>query len=381
MSLSCSVENNSEITIPFSYEYGRIVLDAVINRQAGKFIFDTGSFYSFAGVSTLGLFPIGYTETIIGGKRKNNLVYSLNRIQIGDVKIKSRSMLINRDDVITRIKKVEEYDGILGIRTFEGFWMELSFSRNEIILHKQKPEYFEDAIHSRLEMMSKFSVLYLPIDIDGNKFLMNIDTGLQQGFFFPNDIINDKPPEDLRLIASNGEIGDFYLVRTNSINVMDRTYSGKLIMNNSYTAARRFWESHTDTGIMGLAFMRHYDFLFDYRNLRDGKTAGMYYIPLTPPEERDYSFFSFLIEAPGLGVINACSCQCEEGMTIFSVLTDSPAYIEYGLKPGSVITKINGKPVHSFSMNEIRDPLFFDWATELTVLNDEKDGEVHFKLK
>ena len=301
--LSCSAYNDETLVIPFSIERGWIILDAAINGQAGRFVLDTGMIHSLAEVCAQGLRSYGYVEQLIDGRLQMTPYYMLRSIQFGDIEVTSRSWLINRNDFIERIR-LRGFDGLLGLWIFEGYWVELSFSRNEIVLHRQKPEHFSSASHSPLKLPTSSSALHLPITIDGMEFLMNIDTGLQSALFFPNDIVNYRNPEDLSRIASNCEIGDFYLVQTNSISVLDRTYNGKLIMNNSYLAERTLDPHSTGIGLLGLDFMRHYDFLLDCRSLLYGRTTGMYYMPITSSEERDYGFFSFLKEAPELGIIN-----------------------------------------------------------------------------
>jgi len=257
--LSCvNDDNSSVIVIPFSLENNRIVLDAYIHGQKGRFVFDSGIMHSNIGINARGLFPIAYTKRIYNGKLSTVLVYSLNKIKFGDIDVKARSWLINRSDVIKYIKEDEGYDGILGIRTFEGYWCELSFSKNEIILYKEKPKHF--TMYSSIKMLSKYDAFYLPITIDDKIFFMNIDTGLQHGFLFQNDIINYKKDTELKTIISSEEIEKYYLVKTNSIFVLDEVYNDMLIMTNSYSAQRRNFVSHNDMGLIGINFLKHYDF-------------------------------------------------------------------------------------------------------------------------
>jgi hypothetical protein len=372
--LSCSNNIDTEIVIPFSLENNRIVLDAVINGQKGRFLFDSGIMHSTIGVGARGLFPIAYTRRIYNEKLRIVLVYSLNKIQFGDVPVKARSWLINRNDIITHLKEEEGYDGLLGIRSFEGYWCELSFSKNAIILHKQKPEHYTEYVP--LKTLSKYDPLYLPVIIDGNEFLMNIDTGMRVAFKFPRDVIEYKNPDEMSEIVSNGEVQHYYLVKTNSLSILDETYNDVLIMNNSYSGYRPSSLYRHDKGLIGLGFMKHYDFLFDYRELRKGKTTGMYYKSITPSPERNYGFFSFMKEAPDPGIFDFSFS--EEGLEILDILKDSIAYTEYGLRPGTVITKINDEPVINFSKEELVDPSFFHRVTDFSILNEKGDEETIF---
>ena len=257
--------------------------------------------------------------------------------------------------------------GMLSNIVFGGFWVELSFSRNEIVLHSEKPVHFANAKHAELKLQQgeqAHGLFYLPIDIDGKEFCFLIDTGLPHAFFFPSAITSNKKPDDLRQIASNLEYGDHFLVKTNSVSFLDRTYNDRSIMTNSYVPMR--WTGNYDVGIIGLEFFEHYDLLIDYRGLYDNTmTEGMYYIPITPPDDRNYGFYSFLTEAPEFGIINFYYHR--RGLEITCILTDSPAYETYGLRPGSIISKINGEPARNFTIADMLDPQFFRGLTDFSI--------------
>jgi len=352
------------------------VLDAVINGREGRFIFDSG-----ANVSVVprgrGIFTHRRGRTFINGEWVRAPVYRVRRVQFGDVEVRARSSLITNTD-FTRGIINEGYSGLLGNGIFDGFWVEMSFSRGEIVLHREKPEHFAGASHAPLKMGNGLhSLLYLPIGIDDREFLMLLDTGLPGALFFQNCIVNYRTPEDLRQIFSNSEAGDHYLVRTNSISIMDRAYYDKLIITNSYVAARVYPGNvrFIDMGIMGINFMKHYDFLLDYRELRRGRTTGMYFKPITPPHKRDYGFFSFFTEAPELGIMHFFIC-ITRGLVLTCILADSLAYVTHGLRPGNAITRIDGQPISAFSREELLDPSFFHKVMNFVVLNEHGREEV-----
>ena len=368
---SCDQNNNeNEIHIPFSLENDRIVLEAVVNGQKGRFVFDSGSVYSHLGVSARNLFPAGYRKEDYKGKEKTVIVYSLNKIRFGDTVVKARSWFINRSDLITLVKDYEGYDGILGIRTFEGYWCELSFSKQKIILYKEKPIAYGK--YAPLKMLPN-SVLYLPITIDNTEFYMNIDTGSYRAILFPNDIILYKNKNECREIVSNERVKQYYLVKTNSISILDEIYTDMSIMTNSYIEQTNNLNtiSHNDRGIIGINFLKYYDLLFDYTELRKGKTAGMYYRPIVSLQERNYGFFSFIKEAPEHGILNFY--VSDNGLIIISLLKDSVAYNVYGLRPGTIITKINEKPINEFTQEELAEPQFYHTVDNFTILDNGRE--------
>ena len=363
--LSCS-DNENEISIPFVIENNRIILEAVVNGQKGRFIFDSGVMISLINISARNLFPAGYTKREINEKLKTVFVYALNKIYFRDRVVKARSWLINRSDMLTYINETEGYDGILGIRTFEGYWCELSFSKQSIVLHKEKPQSYLNYLP--LKVLSKFDALYMPIIIDNTVFYMNIDTGLQSGILFPNDVIKQKNNNECREIVSNEEVERYYLVKTGSIKILDETYNNMSIMTNSYSAQRRNYVSHNDMGLIGVNFLKYYDLLFDYRELRKGKTTGMYYKPIVPLSERDYGFYSFLKDVPEPGILDFY--LSDSGLEIISIIKDSLVYTNYGLRPGTVITKVNNRSISNFTKEELLDPLFYQRVTEFSILDE-----------
>ncbi|MDR3335511.1 MAG: hypothetical protein LBT13_11625 [Treponema sp.] len=64
-----------------------------------------------------------------------------------------------------------------------------------------------------------------------------------------------------------------------------------------------------------------------------------------------------------------------------SVIEDSIAYTICGLQPGTIITKINGKPVKEISRNELLDPSFYRTVDEYTILEDGNERTLVSPLK
>jgi hypothetical protein len=128
-------------------------------------------------------------------------------------------------------------------------------------------------------------------------------------------------------------------------------------------------------GMLGINFLKYYDFLFDLRNLRRGKTTCLYYKPNTPLNERNYGFFSPMKEAPEFGVTDINIT--DSGITILSLIKDSVAYGKFNFRPGTLITKINGSSIKDLSMDEVIDPSFYLTITDYTIL--ENGDEITIK--
>jgi hypothetical protein len=312
---------------------------------------------------------VAYTRITHEGREIKAPIYALNSVTFGDVKLRTHSWLITQSDTLNSIKK-EGYDGILGTRIFEGFWCELSFSKRKIILHKEKPDYFTS--HIPVKILTKYNAdFHIPVTIDNREFYFNIDTGLHHGIYFPDGIIRFKTPDEYREILSDEEVRLYHLVKAGSIEILDETYNDAFIMTNSFLAQRWDDPSNNDIGLLGLSFLKYYDFLFDFKKLRSGKTTGLYYKPNTPLEERDYGFFSFMKDEPEFGILNFGIGNSE--IVILSVIKDSVAYSKFGLRPGTVITKINGKSVSLLSREDLTAPSFYLSINNFTLLEGGRE--------
>jgi len=315
--------------------------------------------------------------TVIQGERTIVPFYLLESVRFGNHDVRAESLIIRQiNDFGGRTAVQRGLDGMLGNCIFNGYWLELSFYRNEIVLWREKPIHFANASHAPLRSMQDLRResdrrLYLPIDVNDREFHLLIDTGVWYSFGFPGDIVNYKDSDDVKQIVSTVNPWNYQLVRTSAISILDRTYHDKFILTNSHITQRvediAGVREFTDIGVIGLGFMRYYDFLIDYRDLWYGISDGMFFIPITPQEERNYVFPSFFSEKPEFGIVRFM--MGFRGLQVISILTDSPAYINFGLRPGSIITRVKGEPIRNFSRQELLDPQFFQRATDITVLD------------
>lgn len=365
---SCTkYEKKDMVEIPIMLENGRVVIEADVHGKKGRFVFDTGTTESYVDVSAKNLFPSGYCWTQYNSHSKLAFVYALNKITVGGTEIHTRSWLINRSDIITKRLK-EGYDGLLGTRIFEGYWCELAFSKNKIILYKEKPDHF--TMHTPVTIPNKYDAdFYIPVVIDGREYYFDVDTGAPNAIYHPDGIIAFKKADEYSVVLADEEIKEYHIIKTNSIRIFDETYDNMSVISNSVLAKRHNYKApYNERGLLGLNFLKYYDFLFDYRELYKGKSTGLYYKPNTPLEDRNYGFFSFLKKVPEFGVLNFGID--DSGLIIISVIQGSLAYEPGGLRPGMVITKVNGKPVNEYTMEEVREPDFYLRVTDYTVLEN-----------
>jgi hypothetical protein len=359
-------------------ENNRIIVDATVNNKKGRFVFDTGTTESYLDIKATNLSRYGYTSTPYMGQQISVPIYNLKKIIFSDIELRTNSWVINRSDLL-RKSQDDGFDGILGAGAFEGYWCELSFSKSKITLYKEKPDCYKK--FSPVKILSKYNAdFFIPSIIDGELFYFDIDTGAPSGIYFPGGLIKAKNNDQYwEVISTSKELELYHLVKTNSIHILDEIYTDYFVMTTSSYSARDDTMYHS-FGLLGIDFLQYYDFLFDYRELREGKSTGMYYEPNTPLEERDYGVYSFINEVPKFGILNSTGFN-EFGFTIHRILKDSVAYEVFGLRPGMTITKINGKSITGISQEELFEPFFYLTVENYTILENGIERTIPSPLK
>jgi hypothetical protein len=216
------------------------------------------------------------------------------------------------------------------------------------------------------------------------EFYLIPDTGLNIAILFPDGIIDGINSDEYRDILAIEEVKQFHLVKTDEIRILDETYTDVSIMTNSYFAQRAIGQifnsvSFDDVGLLGNAFLQYYDLLLDCRELRKGKTTGLYYEPNTPLAEREYGFFSFIKNVPEFGILNFTIG--ESGLLIHSILKDSIAYNAGGLRPNTLITRINGEPINKYALEELLEPTFYLTVDSFTIREEGIEQTIASPLK
>ncbi len=218
-----------------------------------------------------------------------------------------------------------------------------SFSKSKIILHKKKPDYSWHNAHAQI-LFGKYNAdFFIPVEIDDNTYWFDLDTGSSGGIYCPDTIILGKlPTEYYRAVSTDRDVSHFYLIKTDSVTILDETYRDKIVPANSVYSVR-VDTSYKDLGVLGLEFMKYYDFLFDFTDLSKGKTSGLYFTPVCPVDERDYGRYAFIDNVPEFGIWHYGYANA--GLTVYRVIEDSPAYKDFHLRPRMIITKINGEKI------------------------------------
>jgi hypothetical protein len=345
------IENGDAIAIPFYFDKGRIFFEASINGKRGRFFFDTGAPVSIADVPTDNLRYLGHVTYNAMDRRERSKVYALKTITVSDIPLNIHSVIITAKKHSNEMYKDEGFDGILGIDIFNGYWCEVSFSKNAIVLHKEKPDYFTQSVSAEYIRKNNNFHIMMPVELDNQSIYLSIDTGMPNAIRFPKSIIRKKQTKYYTRLFSNDSVKKSYFVKTNSYYPKDNTI-----------------------GLLGINFLKYYDFLLDLTDITKSATSKIYYKPLVPAHERNYGLYSFITSVPASGILKIHAHR--NGVVIDDILEDSPAYTAFGLRPNMVITKLNGKAIREIPRETLYSPAFPDTVIECTVLENGKERTI-----
>ena len=362
------IENDDPIAIPFHFENSRIFFEASINGKKGKFLFDTGAPVSCVDVPTDNLQYLGKVAYNAMGHRENSKVYALKEITISDISLNIHSTIITAKKYAKEMYKGEGFDGILGIDVFNGYWCEVSFSKNAVVLHKEKPDYFTESVSAEYIRRNNNFHIMMPVELDNQSVYLAIDTGMPDAIRFPRSIIQKKQRKSYTRLFSTDRVKKSYLLKTYSFTIFDETFTGKSVITNSY-----YPKDHT-IGLLGINFLKYYDFLLDLTDITMSAATAVYYKPLVSASERDYGLYSFITHVPASGILKIHAHH--NGVVIDDILEDSPAYHTFGLRPNMVITKVNGTAIREIPGEILYSPSFPDTVIECTVLENGKERTI-----
>jgi hypothetical protein len=360
------IKNSNPIIIPFRFENNRVIFEVTINEKTGIFFFDTGAPVSLinANIPIDNLQYLGNVDVTSMGIREKSKVYRLKTITINDITLNINSAIIPASEKhIT--SSLDGFDGILGIDIFNGYWCEISFSKNALILHKEKPDYFTQSVFCEYTRDGEDFYISMPVNVDNQIVYFAIDTGMPQAIFFHKSMINKKQKEDYTRFFTNDRIKKSYFVRTKLFTIFDEHFTDKWVITNSY---------HSENGLLGIDFLKYYDILLDLTDMSETRTSLVYYKPIVPAEERNYGYYSFITNVPASGILKIRN-HCK-GIIIDDIIEDSPAYKEFGLRPNMIITRLNGIPLEEIPWETLSSPSFPDTVKECTVLKNNKERTI-----
>jgi len=340
---------NNKIVIPFSIEKRRIIIFAIINGFNGKFIWDTGSPISLVNFSLNGLeFYKEDTYHYFGGFSKKHKIFRLNCIQFKKNKLKNSSLIGYTPKYV---KKVITYpvkaDGILGLNIFVGYWCELSFTENLIILHKKKPNNY---INRKKLITDKYGY-FISSKINKKIYKLLIDTGSPYSIKIPEENIPKKSVK-IQSTSPNYRNGCYYKV-VSTFTLLNSHFK------NSYIT---FYESLNDYGIIGIEFLRNFDILFDMSNsihnadylyYKKSKNLNDFRSFIIPKNTKKNNIIEYRLYNNGIKL----------------ELTKVNKYSKYGITNDTLIVAINGILIKNYNLDDLKKQIANNEINKITVSN------------
>jgi hypothetical protein len=356
----------SKIEIPFTLtDQNRIVIEANVNGTVGRYFWDTGCFNSQVNCKTDNL-KVAYGGSLSQLGTSDNLTYyTLNDITINGIKIKATSEVSKIPfSLQNTILTPEGLDGLLGINIFEGYYCELDFSHRKIILTKKKPLGFSKSIKTELEN----NYLLVKIKINGVITRFYIDTGDPYSIKLPESIVYEKGIAGVKKVAieRNNVIS---LVPVTQMTVFDSKFENVFVYANS-----QYFQTTLSggTGIIGTNFLKNYNMVFDFRNLRLLKTTDIFY----SLNNTKQVFLDILPKIPETGIVYGY--KNSEGLHLQRILKESLLYAK-GIEPNTIITEINSIKIENYSLEDLYGMLdSMKSINTITCINDSKIKTVKF---
>jgi hypothetical protein len=361
-----TVAKTDTIEIPFTLRNNRIILRAEINGTRGNFIWDTGSPISVVNIRTDNLAYL-VTDTHIFPSFNLTIEaprYQIDEITVGGVTLNTLSLAMTIPEQLNLFFQREKIDGILSISIFEGYWCEISFSKQKILLHKEKPAQYKKQVPVHILHNNDFCI---PVDVDGTSVDFAVDTGMQEALRFPESI----PGQDTAVrVASTDEIDRFFLVKTKKVQIFDRVFRNGSVFTTSIIGQ--------NFGLIGIGFLQFYDLLFDFTELTSLKSTNLYFKSIVTSKERDYGSYSIRPYISASGILR--DTVSRYGFTIEDMTETGFAYTGFGLRPGTRITKVNGEPILQLLKTQDAEDIF-DIMTECTVFENGEARTITFTPK
>jgi hypothetical protein len=338
---------NNSIEIPFFIEKRRIIVFANIDGIDGKFQWDTGAEISLINnVNNFKYFNFDNTYYNISNYSRKQKKYELNKLCFGNNIIKSKSLIAKTPGIINKIcLKPTKTDGILGLHIFSGYWCELSFSKQKIILYKNKPEkYFK-----KTKLIKTNRGLYINSKINNKKYALEIDTGCPYSILI-NDC-NFPKQNPIKIFTSSSNYNGFYYKILTNFQLFNCKF------NNCYIT---YTQNIKNYGIIGLEYLKNYDFLFDLTNTSNN---GDY---LYFKKASDFKYLkNYIFPKKIINNLILDYWTYQNGIKL--ELHKKNILFKYGIDHNSLIIEINRIPIKNYDLNMLKTQILSKDIYELTV--------------
>jgi len=347
---------NKSIEIPFTIEKRRIIVFASINGIKGKYLWDTGAEISLLNNNNCKNKFVENNYLIYSKSNISKMMkfYELNKICIENNIIKSKSLIGKTPNILKNKLKPINADGILGLHIFSGYWCELSFSKQKIILHKNKPEEYI----KRKKLKCTDRGLFIYSKINNKKYELKIDTGCPYSIkindpYFPRR-------KAIKIFKSSPDYKGFYHKIPANFNLFNNT------INNRYIT---YTQNKKDYGLIGFEYLLNYDILFDLNDpLNNGK-----YIYFKKTSDLNYlRNFIFPRNLNNNFIVDYWTCK--NGIKF--ELNKRNSLFKHGINQDTLIIEINGIPINKYNLNLLKTQELSKDIYELTIMEGNKRKKI-----
>lgn len=373
---TCSDKTNeptADYSFPFSLEDNRITMIATIDGSIGKFFFDTGveGIITNTPIKTLQETKRPYEHYYLLGSLHQYKAYKIDNITLYSTSFPVSTFVLNSDT------KLVGFDGVIGLSVFKGYFVEVSFTDNQIRLYKTKPTRYTKKVSIYFDYQS---CPYLQVNVDGINIPFLFDTGSPMNIIFPLPTANCIDRKKYQKIVSLDDDYESYRVNINYYDDGFRVFK-HITGNSNPLSTLNNGALFSRNGNLGLDYIKHFDFVIDNRGY---PISSLYYI--------NRSFIAnFYPGRKGVWFLNGhANAQYnkfgidgweiqDNKLYISSVIEKDPAFTA-GIKPGTEILKINNKDVKQYSYTQLSNILLFSKKKlSLICVINRKEQEVLFK--
>ena len=312
-----------------------------------------------------------------GGDHLEAYTSSCNSLNIGKIKLESKTVFVLKEDVFNLSKHTGyKLNGLVGVDFFQDYVIEINYNTNRVKFYDSKT--FTDPLgYEKLPISIEWEKMFINLivqEADSTKRKMNmlIDTGAELAAWFQTFKSNSfKMPENgVRATIGQGLNGEI----VGKINRLQSICFGKYCLENPIVAfpdsscINQIIDKSDRDGTVGSQLLSRFNSFIDYQNKQ------FYFKPNANFDKT----FGYNIAGIEVTQILPFIPQTE----VWMVWEDSPAEAA-GIKVGDQILEINGEKAFNMTVNELKK-IFETLANKplkITVLRDKTQLKFEIEMK
>lgn len=403
-----------KIKIPFELTHNLIIVDVDFNGIPLKMIADTGAensiLFSFPENDSLVLRETDKIKIkgVGSGEMIDAYLSKKNKLKIKEYEDVNFELLLLPYQDISIINKIGiPINGILGSSFFESGLLEIDYSRNLLIFHKNKLKSNDSRIRkyksNSIDFNERKPYIKIPIEINNkqNEYKLLFDSGLGDGLWlFENDTIKCETQffNDILGVGLSGEIKG-KRSRIEKINLPGLSLSKVLVSYPDSVSFNQITIRADRNGSLGGDVLKRFNWFLDYENkVFYCKKNNLYSLPF------EYNMSGIEVQHAGSQLVKelvrletknnqvnlnefvfdnndlrfAQKFELKPIFTIYAIRKDSPGD-KAGLLVGDKIIKINNKMDYQLTIQSITDLFQSEDGKWITMIVDR--AGIRFTVK